>query len=253
MKERIERAVSCKDCKDIPKVENSGQIVEGYQIMHNGLKIYPGCYHGGWMTELISKCDGHHEPQEERAFYEVLKRIREGSTMVEIGSFWAYYSMWFNFQIKNSKNYMVDVDEEVLNIGKKNFELNNLSGKFFIGQVPNFKFGEFLDSNGIEFVDILHSDIQGWEYHLLEECSQYLDRIGYIFVSTHTDQGTPGSSWRAPRELLHEDCLQFLIDKGFVILCEHNMRESASHDGLIVAKNPNIDLEFKKIEISKWS
>lgn len=251
MKERIQKAISCRDCEDIPKVENSGQIIDGYQIMHNGLKIYPGCYHGGWMSEIISETKGHHEPQEERAFYEVLKRMKEGSTMIEIGSSWAYYSMWFNSQIKGAKNYMVDIGEEVLDIGRKNFELNGLSGNFTIDRVPNFNFERFLEDNKIKFVDILHSDIQGWEYHLLEDCDQNLDKVGYIFISTHTDGIISGRDWGAPKEGLHENCLEFLIDRGFVILCEHNMRQSASHDGLIVAKNPKIDLEFKEIEISK--
>jgi hypothetical protein len=251
MRERIEKTVACKDCEYIPKVEDAGKIIDGYQIMHNGLKIIQGCYHGDWMSEIISRCKGHHEPQEEKAFYEVLNRINDGSTMIEVGSFWTYYSMWFNRKVKRAKNYMIDVDQNVLQIGQRNFELNNLKGEFFVDSVPNFNFSSFLESNKIQHVDILHADIQGWEYHLLEDCKSSLDKIGYIFVSTHTDQFTPGISWGSPRELLHEDCLKFLKDHGFIILCEHNMKESASNDGLIVAKNPKIDKDFNQIEVIK--
>lgn len=251
MRERIEKTISCRDCDYIPKVENAGLITEGYQIMHNGLKIFQGCYHGDWMSEIISRCNGHHEPQEEKAFYEVLKIIGDDSTMIEVGSFWAYYSMWFNSQIKGAKNYMIDINENILDVGRRNFELNGLTGNFFVDEVPHFSFPKFLEQNNIEFVNLLHSDIQGWEYHLLQDCQPYLDKIGYIFISTHTDQHTPGGFWNAPREFLHEDCLQFLKDNGFIILCEHNMKESSSHDGLIVAKNPKIDPDFIKIELSK--
>jgi len=251
MRERIEKTVSCIDCDYIPKVENAGQIIDGFQIMHNGLKIIQGCYHGDWMSEIISRCRGHHEPQEEKAFHEVLKYMKDDSIMLEIGSFWAYYSMWFNSQVRNSTNYMVDINEQSLSVGRNNFEINNLKGHFSIDMVPNFSFGNFLKSNEISFLNLLHCDIQGWEYHLLEECKPYLDKIGYIFLSTHTDRYTPGQFWGSPRELLHEDCLQFLIDNGFLILCEHNMKESSSHDGLIVAKNPKIDKSFTKIDISK--
>ena len=251
MRIRIEKTVSCRDCDEITKVKNAGRIVDNYQIMHNGLKIIQGCYHGDWMSEIISRCNGHHEPQEEKAFYEVLKYIKEGSTMIEVGSFWAYYSMWFNTKIKDAKNYMIDINENTLNIGKKNFDINNLVGHFYVDNLPNFNFGSFIKQNNINFVDILHADIQGWEYHLLQDCQPYLDKIGYIFVSTHTDQYTSGQFWNAPREFLHEDCLNFFIQNEFIILCEHNMKESSSHDGLIVAKNPNINIDFNEIKISK--
>lgn len=251
MDERIIKTISCKDSEYIPKVENAGEIIDGFQIMHNGLKIIKGCYHGDLITTIIKECKGHHEPQEEKAFYEVLKHINKGSIMIEIGSFWAYYSMWFNKEIEGAKNYMIDINQQLLNVGKTNFEINGLKGNFYIDSVPNFDFSFFLEKNQINFVDILHSDIQGWEYHLLQDCQKNLEKIGYIFLSTHTDKYTPGTAWNSPRELLHEDCLEFFNSAGWDILCEHNMKESFSHDGLIVAKNPNIDLDFKKIEISK--
>jgi hypothetical protein len=250
MRERIEKTVSCKDCDYIPKVENAGQVINNCQIMHNGIKVVHGCYHGDWMSEIISRCKGHHEPQEEKAFYEVLKTIKEGATMIEIGSFWAYYSMWFNQQIPNAKNYMVDIDNYVLSVGARNFQLNNMHGYFSIDSLPNFSIGKFMENNKIDYIDILHSDTQGWEYHLLQDCKPYLERIGYFIISTHADKHTPGGG-HTPRELLHEDCLQFLTDNNFIILCEHNMKESASHDGLIVAKNPNVINNLQKIELSK--
>jgi len=33
------------------------------QIMHNGILIKRGSYHGEWMSEIIQKLRGHHEPQ----------------------------------------------------------------------------------------------------------------------------------------------------------------------------------------------
>jgi len=251
IEKRIEKTKSCKDCEYIPKVKNAGKIIDNFQIMHNGVKIVKGCYHGDWMSEIIIECNGHHEPQEEKAFYEVLKHIPDNATMIEVGSFWAYYSMWFNKSVKNSHNFMIDISDESLNVGRKNFEINRMNGNFFIDSVPNFNFEKFINDNNIDFVDILHFDIQGWEYHLLQECSKNLYKIGYMFISTHTDRYTPGEFWNSPKEMLHEDCLKFLIDNNFIILCEHNMKESASHDGLIVAKNPNINIDFNEIKISK--
>lgn len=76
---RIEMTVGCHDCASIPKVMNAGQIVtergERVQVMHNGLKVLAGGYHGDWMAEIITRLRGHHEPQEEMVFHEVLKHL----------------------------------------------------------------------------------------------------------------------------------------------------------------------------------
>ena len=53
------------------------------------------------MTNIIEILKGHHEPQEEFAFFQVLEQLRRNPSpwgnprMIELGSFWAYYSMWF--------------------------------------------------------------------------------------------------------------------------------------------------------------
>ena len=250
---RIDKALLCKDCDSLDRDLNSGNILDNFQIMHNGIKIIRDCYCGEWMTELILKCKGHHEPQEEFAFYKVLEKIKDGALMIEVGSSWSYYSMWFNKKIKGAKNFMIDVDSVNLNLGIENFKINNMNGNFFIGKIPDMNISDFIIHNDIDFVDILHVDIQGWEYHLLEQAGDIFEKIGYIFISTHTDKNNSGKDWGSPKELLHESCLEFIKNKKFVILCEHDMNESYSHDGLIVAKNPLIDTEFNMIKISKFS
>ena len=58
-----------------------------YQLMHNGVKVVKDCYYGysAWMSDIIFGLKGHHEPQEERVFYEILKYVPEGSVMIEWG------------------------------------------------------------------------------------------------------------------------------------------------------------------------
>ncbi len=94
--------VSCSDSDAIPKVERAGEVFEvdgrRVQMMHNGVLVDEGCYYGDWMTEIIRCLRGHHEPQEERVFHDILRRLAssgDDATMVELGSFWAYYSLWF--------------------------------------------------------------------------------------------------------------------------------------------------------------
>lgn len=76
---RIEMTASCRDSDVIPKVKDAGQVVvengTRLQMMHNGLRVLADGYCGPWMTELIERCRGHHEPQEEVVFYELLKHM----------------------------------------------------------------------------------------------------------------------------------------------------------------------------------
>ena len=62
---RIRLTTSCKDTDLIPKVADAGEIKEEggvvYQVMHNGVKVTYGDYHGKWMGEIIHTLRGHHE------------------------------------------------------------------------------------------------------------------------------------------------------------------------------------------------
>jgi hypothetical protein len=65
--ERVELSVICRDCDSLPKIDGAGESFGDKQLqrMHNGVVVHSGSYHGEWMTEIISKVCGHHEPQEE--------------------------------------------------------------------------------------------------------------------------------------------------------------------------------------------
>ena len=66
---RVLATVSCQDSDDIPKVPGAGQCRDHdgtrVQVMHNGVLVEQGGYHGAWMSEIIRALRGHHEPQEE--------------------------------------------------------------------------------------------------------------------------------------------------------------------------------------------
>jgi hypothetical protein len=235
---RIKYASECTDTQCIERVKDAGLVFSDYQLMFNGVKVAKDGYCGEWMTELISKSNGFHEPQEEYAFYEVLKRITDGSSMLEVGCYWAWYSMWFNKDVKNAKNYLIDCDQNYLDVGINNFNLNNMVGEFELNCVPNFTMEYFFEKYKLDFLNILHSDIQGFEMDLLNSCKPFMDRIGYIFISTHSDS-------------LHEQVIDLITSSSFTILCENNLRQSCSVDGFVVAKNPHIDKDFKQIKITK--
>ncbi len=253
---RIILAMSCQDTDDIPKCPDAGKVFDQeeeipYQLMHNGVKVIKDGYCAAWMTDLIYGLKGHHEPQEEKVFHEVLKYIPKNAVMIELGSYWGYYSLWFAKEIPESVNYLIEPDPERLEMGRKNFALNNCSASFFQGYVgtcnndgnfetaPQFFIDSFLDEHQIDHVNILHSDIQGAEYEMLASAihSIELGKIDYFFISTHSEK-------------IHTDCISFLTAHHYEIIAEHSPQASYSVDGLVVARRKAIS-HPQKVEISK--
>lgn len=245
---RLSDTVRCTDNKYIARVSDAGKVIRGKQIMHNGLKIHLGSYYGPEVAIVLQKNKGVHEPQEERVFAEVLKVIPKGGTMIELGSFWSFYSMWFNSEVEKANNYMVEPDTFNMGCGKRNFILNNMKGDFtnaFVGKSsiegnpPTICIDNFMKDKNIDFVNILHSDIQGYEYDMLQGAKKTIDsnKVGFVFVSTHSNE-------------VHAQCLNFLKEHDFFIIAEHDLDNTYSQDGLIVASSP-ITSWKKKISISK--
>lgn len=245
---RISEVVSCPDNKYIPRVSGAGNVVKGKQIMHNGLRINLGSYYGPEVAQQLSKNKGVHEPQEEYVFQEVLKGMPTGATMIELGAFWSFYSMWFNSEVNKAVNYMVEPDSFNLESGKRNFKLNAMSGDFtqaFVGKKNEVTDGErtigiddFVAEKNISFIDILHCDIQGFEYDMLLGTEKMIqrDKIGYFFISTHSNE-------------VHYQCLNHLKDKQYIIVASADLDQTYAEDGLIVAKSPNYS-GINKVNIS---
>jgi FkbM family methyltransferase len=266
VRKRILLTVSCRDCDYIPKHAKAGRVeydgISGREVqyMFNGLKVTKGCYEGDWMTYVIDKLNGHHEPQEEKVFHEVLKRIPfSGNNMIfELGAHWAYYSMWFVKQA-GGRAVLIEPNTKKMGIGVDNFALNKLECRAFNGFVgthhshndifidwdstiffkPRYSVDymmRYLDVKGN--LTLLHSDIQGAEYDMLLGAENTLKnrRVDYIFISTHNDR-------------VHKSCLDKLAGLGYNIIAAHNVKESFSADGLIAASAPAV--EKFHVEITK--
>jgi FkbM family methyltransferase len=252
---RIEIATACRDMDAVPRVSGAGQVQaleDGtrVQIMHNGLRVLADGYYGDWVTRLIELCHGCHEPQEERVFHEVMARIPAAATMIELGGYWSFYSLWFLSGGKERRSIVVEPDPKHLLVGKANARLNGLRPTFvqaFAGGTPappipfkTIASGEILlprlsvpslmESHKIKQLDVLHCDIQGAEFDVLNSCEElFLEgRIQFLFVSTHcsTVTGDP---------LTHQRCLAVIQNCAGKIIAEHDVHESYSCDGLIVA------------------
>lgn len=272
-KRRILITASCDDCQGIPKVHQAGETFSAagsrIQLMHNGINVVEDGYCGRWMTVLIRVLQGHHEPQEERAFHELLDHVPRGGTMLELGSSWAYYSLWFHQRIPDAKLYMIEPDERNLDLGKRNFCLNEAPGEFFhycVGResrgpspfrcddgtsqlVPQICIDDFLGREGPPRVDVLLADIQGAELDMLHGAARSIDegRIRFIVLSTHHH-----SISNDP--LTHQECLRFLAERNAHFLAVHSVSESFSGDGLIVASFFPSDRHIAPIAVSRnWS
>ena len=80
----------------IQKDPRAGFIEEGFVYLHNGLKVPLSgnyAYYGQFSWILVIN-RGVHEPLEEFVFQEVLKRLPNSPLMIELGAYWAHYSMW---------------------------------------------------------------------------------------------------------------------------------------------------------------
>jgi hypothetical protein len=210
----------------IKRVENAGEIIDDNVIMHNGILIKKNSYYGDFSKILILN-KGCHEPGEERMFQLILKKNSKNGTMIELGSYWAFYSIWFNKHIENAKNYCIEPDINNLEIGRENAKINNVNIDFtnaFIGH-NHLNVHNFVLQKNIDYIDILHSDIQGYELEMLEGISNLLlnNKIGYLFISTHSNK-------------LHYDCINFLENHKYKIIASADFDdETFCFDGIIVA------------------
>jgi len=258
--------IGCHDSDDIPRVKDAGDIKkvngEAVQVMHNGLLVKRGAYQGDWQARTIKALRGTHEPQEEKVFYEVLKRVPKDGTMIELGSWWSYYSMWFVKSVDNGKAICCEPDPNNIEVGKFNSRLNNLYDRMtFVSsaagqedhkliefeteskekvRVPIRTVDSLIQEHNVSKLDVLHMDIQGAEVSALEGARRSIEsgKLRFVFISTHHHAIS-----NDPRT--HQKCLDFIHKHGGHIIAKHTVLESCSGDGLIVASFDPKDKDFQ--------
>lgn len=212
--------------------ENSGKIIDGYLIMYNGLKVIPNSYYDNF-SDILLLNNGVHEPQEEYVFNEIISNLNfENPIMVELGAYWAFYSMSFLQKNKSGVSFLVEPDSEYIKIGKNHFEINGMTGNFIQDFVSNnnFKIDSFVKKNLLSKINIVHCDIQGYEYEMLLGSLECIKNkiIDYFFISTHSQN-------------LHNICSEFLNSNGYKIIGSADFdNQTFCHDGVLIATSiPN--------------
>lgn len=254
---RVNMTLSCRDADALPKVIGAGGLAEHdctrVQIMHNGLRVLAGAYHGEWMSRIIGGLRGHHEPQEEAIFAQLVACARPGSLIVELASFWAYYSLWYLRAVPSSVAICIEPDAQHMAVGRRNAQLNGCANRVdfieaWIGARGSATHSSRCESDGNErtlpcldmdgvlaraggrTIELLHMDCQGVELGFLRSMRLAVaaGKVRFAVVSTH-HASISGS------RTTHADCMDAICELGGWILAEYAIPESFSGDGLIVA------------------
>jgi hypothetical protein len=224
----------------IDRVPNAGYVDKGGNVtLHNGTRVpLKGklAYYEDFSDVLVIN-RGVHEPLEEFCFQQVLRKITaQRPVMLELGAYWAHYSMWFKKTFTESRCFMVEPDAISIKCGQNNFAQNGFSGEFINQFVSNegLQVDDFLKERGLERLSILHSDIQGYEVEMIKGAEKSLAEkvIDYVFISTHSEE---------IYQTVISQCsqLSYRIEVSSPFACH-----TTSHDGFILATNPDIEPVF---------
>jgi hypothetical protein len=108
-----------------------------------------------------------------------------------------------------------------------------------IHQTVQHDLRSLLQLGGLDYADVVLSDIQGAESILLERARDDLaaGRVRFLIVSTHhhSISGDP---------LTHQHALELLTQAGAHVIAEHSVSESYSGDGLIAVSFDPRDKDF---------
>ena len=271
LEERVYMTCVCRDADQIPKVADAGKVlnVNGMrvQIMHEGTRVIAGGYNGEWMERIITNLRGHHEPQEELIFHHLLQHVRQASLIVELGSFWAYYTNWYLGAVKGSSAVCIEPDALSMDCGLQNLALNGrkahcinacVGAEFHkavslqresdhaLVSVPCHNMDSLMATIGRRPIEMLHIDVQGAELPFLGAMGRAAKEglLRFIVVSTHHKSISESQT-------THMDCVRELIRMGATILAEHSVEESFSGDGLIAASFLESDRDLKLPAVSR--
>lgn len=227
----------------IERVPNAGYVdTNNNVILHNGIRVPVNgdfAYYEEFSDILLIN-RGVHEPLEEFCFQQLLKKLKNESsiTMIELGAYWGHYSMWMKQSHPSSRVILVEPNDHNIKVGKNNFKTNVLEGEFINKTVST---EDFIIDRSIEYYNIpkitlLHSDIQGYEFEMLQNASNALSsqNIDYMFISTHSKR-------------IHDSCIQEISKYNYVIEIDSEPEfHTTCTDGFILATNREIDKVFDK-------
>ena len=191
----------------VPRCRHAGKVIvhKGRRcvVMSTGVVVMETGYYGNFSRVLQSNL-GVHEAAEERVFSAIVDDIASeakgraaGAVVVELGAYWAYYSIWFLRAIPRSRAFLVEAMASNRKMGVINLWLNDVPAKdyeYVLGNVTGSWWTAYAQrKKGMHMphrVDFMLVDIQGWEADLVPTVAHAISRgeleVGYIMVGTHS-------------------------------------------------------------------
>jgi hypothetical protein len=223
----------------VERIPAAGFVQDNDVFLHNGNRVPlvgDAAYYGAFSQILIIN-RGVHEPLEEYVFQEALRNLREDPVMIELGAYWAHYSMWLKKSRPRATQILVEPNPVNLAAGKNNFQRNGFAGEF-IGAMAakgQFEIDRFFSTRNLPHLDILHADIQGSEVQMLDAARTTLadKKVDYLFISTHS-------------QLLHGQVVETLAGHGYRVEVSSDFdNDTTSFDGFVFASSPDIKQIFR--------
>jgi hypothetical protein len=218
----------------------AGFVDGGMVCLHNGIYVPlagDGAYFGDFSQILVIN-RGVHEPLEEFVFQELIKLLPDSPVSLELGAYWAHYSMWLKQSRPQGFPILLEADETHLRAGVENFRRNNFAGEFiqaFVGP-GQFEVDAFLASRPGLRLDVLHSDIDLHEMSMLRGAANSLQSraVDYVLISTHSQD-------------LHHQVVEEMRSHEYrvEVSCDFD-HESTSFDGFVLASSPNVRPVFSQ-------
>lgn len=210
------------------------------------------CNQGGPKTPTFPGGGGPRAHEEEyQIFQRVLDDVKniQNPTMIELGSFWALWSLCFRQKFPSGTNILIEIVKRKLAVGEENFKLNGFKASPYWGSVfaeGMFNAGvevqdtledplltgraldleEICKAEAIGVIDILHADIQGSEKPLIESMKKnnfLSDSVRAFVLATHGEQ-------------IHAFIKKELPLCGYSIIEDHPPHGGSGGDGLIYAR-----------------
>lgn len=212
----------------------AGMITGDHVTLHNGNLVFargPQAYYQGFSDILVIN-RGVHEPLEELVFQDMLTALPPAPVMLELGAYWAHYSMWLKRARPQAALHMVEPDPANAEVGRANLALNGFDGTYreaFVGQGA-FALDDWFDEIGLARLNVLHCDIQGYEIEMLQGAARALAgrKVDYWFISTHSQD-------------LHVRAEQGLRDAGYRVEVSADFtHQTTSFDGFMLGVHPDL-------------
>jgi len=216
----------------IERHPEAGMVSDDHVTLHNGNRVHfsgPHAYYEDFSAILVIN-RGVHEPLEELVFQEVMRAMPQAPVMLELGAYWAHYSMWMKRMRPEARLFMVEPDAKNAEVGRANLRLNGMTGDYseaFVGK-GHFELDPWFKTTGVARLDMLHSDIQGFETEMLQGARRALaeQRVDYWFISTHSQE-------------IHAEVTEVLTAAGYRIDASADFdHDTTSFDGFILGTHP---------------